>query len=360
MKTDSKKEVPSSNFKNWYEKTAWIIFFLIFFFPVGLFLMWKSNWKKAPKIIISLFYVIGFWGIITAPSLESVEISADTGKVYDIHTEIPIKVTTDPENYPLSESAFNVSGGEIVEKDGAFAYSSLKSGKYTVYVKTGNIKSNELTFTINDKTAATESKKRTSEAPSPSPTATAAPAPTATPEPTAAPEPNSTAMVDSLAKQAKESANKSASEDKREEALNFIADTYPNYFSDNSTMEKAIYYGYYLEYAYEANGPENLYANLGMDVEQVSKNVYRGVDDLNSDYVQSNLHQIEESLSSLGLLKTETTSEVIQEPREELVWISESGSKYHNDSSCSNMENPTQVTLSEAQGLGLEACKKCY
>ena len=167
-------------------------------------------------------------------------------------------------------------------------------------------------------------------------------------------------MVDSLAKQAKESANKSASEDKREEALSFIADTYPNYFSDNSTMEKAIYYGYYLEYAYEANGPENLYANLGMDVEQVSKNVYRGVDDLNSDYVQSNLHQIEESLSSLGLLKTETTSEVIQEPREELVWISESGSKYHNDSSCSNMENPTQVTLSEAQGLGLEACKKCY
>lgn len=43
--------------KKWYEKSGWIIFWLIVFFPVGLFLMWKySDWKKIVKLIISVFF----------------------------------------------------------------------------------------------------------------------------------------------------------------------------------------------------------------------------------------------------------------------------------------------------------------
>lgn len=49
-----------------------------------------------------------------------------------------------------------------------------------------------------------------------------------------------------------------------------------------------------------------------------------------------------------------------QQPQEQMVWISQSGSKYHSDPSCSGIENPTEVTLSEAQDMGYEACKKCY
>lgn len=49
-----------------------------------------------------------------------------------------------------------------------------------------------------------------------------------------------------------------------------------------------------------------------------------------------------------------------QQPQEQMVWISQSGSKYHSNSSCSNMKNPTQITISEAQDRGLEPCKKCY
>lgn len=48
------------------------------------------------------------------------------------------------------------------------------------------------------------------------------------------------------------------------------------------------------------------------------------------------------------------------QPQEPIVWIPASGSKYHSNSSCSNMNNPTQVTLSEAQNMGLTPCKKCY
>ncbi len=43
------------------------------------------------------------------------------------------------------------------------------------------------------------------------------------------------------------------------------------------------------------------------------------------------------------------------------VWIpTNGGTKYHARSSCSNMKNPQEVTLSKAQNLGYTACKKCY
>ncbi len=45
---------------------------------------------------------------------------------------------------------------------------------------------------------------------------------------------------------------------------------------------------------------------------------------------------------------------------ETMVWIPQSGSKYHSRSGCSNMKNPSQVTLSKAQNLGFSPCSKCY
>ena len=44
---------------------------------------------------------------------------------------------------------------------------------------------------------------------------------------------------------------------------------------------------------------------------------------------------------------------------EPMVWIPQSGSKFHSRAGCSNMKNPTQVTLSEAKDLGYTACAKC-
>lgn len=44
----------------------------------------------------------------------------------------------------------------------------------------------------------------------------------------------------------------------------------------------------------------------------------------------------------------------------DLVWIPQSGSKYHRDPSCSGMKNPKQVPLSEALSKGYTACKRCY
>lgn len=42
------------------------------------------------------------------------------------------------------------------------------------------------------------------------------------------------------------------------------------------------------------------------------------------------------------------------------VYVSKTGSKYHSNPHCSNMKNPTSMTMEEALTRGLEACKKCY
>lgn len=44
----------------------------------------------------------------------------------------------------------------------------------------------------------------------------------------------------------------------------------------------------------------------------------------------------------------------------QIVYISRTGSKYHSNPSCSNMKNPTAISIEEAQAKGLEACKKCW
>lgn len=43
--------------QKWYQKPVIVILFLIFFFPVGLYLMWKNNlWSKTTRIITSVFF----------------------------------------------------------------------------------------------------------------------------------------------------------------------------------------------------------------------------------------------------------------------------------------------------------------
>lgn len=41
----------------WYQKPVAVTLFLIFFFPVGLYLMWKHNlWNKTTRIVISVLF----------------------------------------------------------------------------------------------------------------------------------------------------------------------------------------------------------------------------------------------------------------------------------------------------------------
>lgn len=117
----------------------------------------------------------------------------------------------------------------------------------------------------------------------------------------AEPEANTSAKVDALALAAKQDAEENGVSDvKRDEAVAFIVEHYPDFYTDNKTMEQAISYGYWLEYAYESDESARDYAELGMDLEQAVKYVYRGAESVEDDATQENLSQIRESLEAIG------------------------------------------------------------
>ncbi|CCY81581.1 putative uncharacterized protein [Clostridium sp. CAG:149] len=308
-------------------RSVWVIFWLILFFPVGLYFMWaKSSWKRIPKIVISILYAL----LVVSSLGSGFPESNNTGTAI-----IETTAETETEKEILKESETEIVQETAIESESA-------SG----------------------------------------------------------PKPNSSGMVDYIAKEAKASANIGASEEKREEAISFIRDNYPNYFSDNETMEKTMYYGYYLEYAYSKNGSENIYANLGIDAYQAVKGVYRNVDKVEDDIVQENLRQIEEGLSKLQSENVETTVSAdtqavlseTQSPTSEAqiqeteasaapvqniesqntvptsapqsteqitVYITETGSKYHKAGCSSLSKSKIPISLDDAV-KNYEPCGRCH
>lgn len=114
------------------------------------------------------------------------------------------------------------------------------------------------------------------------------------------PEPNTSAKVDALAREAKDSVAEGVTEEKRDEAVSFIVEHYPDYYGDIETMERAMFYGFWLEYAYADDEAARDYNNLGMDMSQAVKYVYRGAEKVEDEATQENLGQIKKSLEAIG------------------------------------------------------------
>ena len=60
---------PMDNLVAWYERPSYVISFLVLFFPVGLFLMWRNmKWNKIVKTIITIVILtlaaLYYYGII--------------------------------------------------------------------------------------------------------------------------------------------------------------------------------------------------------------------------------------------------------------------------------------------------------
>lgn len=165
----------STNTKKWYQKTGFIILLLIFFFPVGLFLMWKhTNWSKNIKIAISAIIAV-FFCISIFSSTDSDE-PADT-TVSDIAIEsfrflhsdaLALEIGDIESNYFTVDGTANFSSDDIKlissnEAVVTFTYDKTIADKYiyynieaigtgtaTVYVQTadGNVKSEEIKITV--------------------------------------------------------------------------------------------------------------------------------------------------------------------------------------------------------------------
>ena len=150
-----------SRHKRWYQKTIWIILWLILFFPVGIFLMWRyANWKKPVKIVISAVFALFIYSGFTAPKLESINIQADTETVYDINEQIQIEQVVQPDNQTITSTAYQTTGGKVKSSDNKIFFTNNEPGTYEVYAEASGIKSNTLTFKIEDKTAILKEKAK--------------------------------------------------------------------------------------------------------------------------------------------------------------------------------------------------------
>lgn len=136
-------------------------------------------------------------------------------------------------------------------------------------------------------------------------TPSAPPAEPAPQETETIPEPNTSAMVDYIVTKAKTD-SETITEEQKQEAVNFIKDNFQDYFKDNDTMEKTIYYGALLEYSCEKNSD---LSNLGMDAKQVVKYVYHGAEKPEDEATQANLRQIKKSLEKTENLEKVSLSE---------------------------------------------------
>lgn len=159
-KQKTNKNNSDDNKQKWYKKTGWIVFMLIFFFPVGLFLMWKyAKWNKFVKVAISVFFAI----LILTPSSESVKeitLSADTSQKYDINEKILICCETDPSGYELNESDFIVSGGILKITGEEIVFWAPQPGKYNMYAEKEGVKSNEISLFVEDKEAIKQAEEK--------------------------------------------------------------------------------------------------------------------------------------------------------------------------------------------------------
>ena len=78
---------------------------------------------------------------------------------------------------------------------------------------------------------------------------------------------------------------------------------------------------------------------------------------MTNKYFQTNKYEN----TTVETVPLETAPPVVEtEARENMVWIPNSGAKYHSRAGCSNMENPREVTEREAIAMGYTPCKRCY
>lgn len=107
---------------------------------------------------------------------------------------------------------------------------------------------------------------------------------------------NTTEMVDQIALTAKANIDSFTSKDAKK-IIKAIRSAQHKYYKNNATMERFMWYGCLLDYKYDDGDPRS---ELGTDLYQAIKYVYRGAEDVTDDSTQENLRQIDESLSRIN------------------------------------------------------------
>lgn len=54
LRKDANEIHRSPDEKPWYMQNFWVIVLLLVFWPVGLYLMWKNDWSRNVKVVVTI------------------------------------------------------------------------------------------------------------------------------------------------------------------------------------------------------------------------------------------------------------------------------------------------------------------
>ena len=152
--------------QKWYQKTFGIILLLIFFFPIGLYLMWRyGKWNKTVKIVVTAALVIIGIGSLFTPKVkvDSIALSIpDVQEEYDINTDIPVDIVITPEDAASKDLEYFTSDESVIFKNSEIETGS-EEGSYEVYVQVDGVQSNVITINVVDITAREKAEKEAEE-----------------------------------------------------------------------------------------------------------------------------------------------------------------------------------------------------
>ena len=114
--------------KKWYQKSHWIIIFLIIFWPLGVYFMWRyANWKLPVRVVISALELLFLIIFIASTANASPYINLDNS-----YYSTP---KTDESSYLVSGTA---PSKDIVKVNGITTLRSGDAFKVTVPLKEGD------------------------------------------------------------------------------------------------------------------------------------------------------------------------------------------------------------------------------
>ena len=103
-------------------------------------------------------------------------------------------------------------------------------------------------------------------------------------------------MVDEIAMEAKKVAS-NMTDKQAQKIISKIKKAKHDFYDTNKKMEMYMWYGCLLDYKYDDGDPRS---ELGTDLVQAIKYVYRKAEKESDNATQENLNQIDESLSKIG------------------------------------------------------------
>ena len=110
----------------WYQRTGWILVFLIFFFPVGCYLMWKyrPGWNKWVKWPLTAafglwFLIIAIASLAPASSPDSLTLSEAPETPLAPGESVTLKLQTAPAKFPLRGLSYIYDPAMIEVEKGA-------------------------------------------------------------------------------------------------------------------------------------------------------------------------------------------------------------------------------------------------